>query len=124
MSKSKSQPFAAHFFKELSGSLSSARVRGLAKQVVKTSDLSVLLAIPYAISQHIAPKQRKLNILIDQVATKEIIDHGRWLALIPFIVKRDIELNITIINDEAIESQQSHHRPFIDYLIEKELKAD
>lgn len=114
-------PYSDTFFKELTANIRSGRVRGFSKHFVKQNDLSFLLALPHAVSQYIDPQTSGIHVVVDQVAANEILDHGRWMALIPFILNRpDMDVKVTILNDKPIESQQTQARHLIDYLIEKE----
>ena len=125
LKKNKATPnkdsFANQFIKKLIPDLSTKRARVMTKQLLKTADFSFYLAQPYLASQYILERTQSVHILLDQPAANELLDHGRWFVLLPFILnKPDMDVKVTILRNEPLHSEQSRFRAFVDYMVEYE----
>lgn len=113
--------FANQFIKELASGLSTKRARVMTKQLLKAADFSFYFAQPYLASQYVSQEAKSIHILLDQPAANELLDHGRWFVLLPFILKQpNLDVKVTILRNEPLVSEQSRFRPFVDYMIEYE----
>jgi hypothetical protein len=114
--------YAQKFVKNLAPTLSSKRARVITKHLAKAADYSFFMVLPNLVAQYVSPQKDTIHVVVDQVVDNELLDHGQWFALIPFILdRRDLNVEVSILKKSGLTSQTTKFRNFIDYLIEEEL---
>lgn len=111
------------FFKSLINQCHVKRARVAFKHMSKAADCSLYVTLPGLIDLH-APSRDTLNVLLVNASDKEIIDHGRWVALLGYLRNnKNLNINLWIIPKQAVKGVITKARNAIDFLIEKDYEG-
>lgn len=106
-------------FDKVSSHCKSKRVKAVLKHIVKKPEIAMLTSLPGVISHYLDASQATVNILIYQSKKKDIIDHGRWLVLLAYLMDNtDLNINVWINPAQDTEDDVTDLRAVIDFIID------
>lgn len=97
----------------------SKRARLVLKHIMKKPEMAMLTSMPGAIANYLDGNQESVNILIFQARKKDIIDHGRWLTLLAYLLENtSLKINVWLNPSKDIDDDVTNLRPVIDFIID------
>jgi hypothetical protein len=106
-------------FDDVAKHCKSKRAKVVLKNIIKRPEMALLTSMSGVLSHYLDVKQDEVNILVYQAKNKDIIDHGRWLVLIAYLLKNpDLSINVWLnpVNDS--EDDVTNLRPLVDFIID------
>lgn len=117
-------PNTLELLKSVQDQCDSKRVKSTLRAMSKATDCSLYTSLPGLISNFVQIDTETVNILVVNASEKDIIDHGKWVALLGYLLKnKSLNINLWIIPKKNTQGEVTKGRPVIDYLIDKDYKG-
>lgn len=122
MKRTQKQPVnlsVTRLFDKVAKHCKSKRARMVLKHIMKKPEMAMLTSLPGAISHYVDEGQSTVNILVYQARSKDIIDHGRWIVLLAYLVNNtDMKINVWLNPAKDIDDDITELRQVIDFIID------
>jgi hypothetical protein len=106
-------------FDDVARHCKSKRAKVVLKNITKRPEMALLTSMAGVLSNYLDAEQETVNILIYQSKNKDIIDHGRWLVLIAYLLKNtNVSINVWLNPMNDSEDDVTNLRPLVDFIID------